>query len=58
MVILGGPLTRLEPRIRRNVTGVCIGKSGHKTISATRDVTVNAVILVLQQILGVALVIA
>ena len=58
MVILGGPLTRLEPRVRRNVTGVCIGKSSHETISATRNITVNAVILVLQQILGVALVIA
>ena len=58
MVILGGPLTRLEPRIRRNITGISICKRRNETITATRDVTVNAVILVLQQILGVALVIA
>ena len=58
MVILGRSLTWLKPSIRGNITGVGVCKSSNETVTATGNVTVDTVILILQQVLGIPLVIA
>ena len=56
-LVISGTLTRLQPSIRRNITSISICKRCHETITATGNIAINTMVLVLQQILRITLVI-
>ena len=56
-LIISGTLTRLQPSIRGNITSISICKRCNETITTTGNIAVDAVILILQQILRIPLII-
>ena len=57
-LVIGRTLARLQPSIRRNITSISIRKCSYEAITTARNIAVNTVVLVLQQVLRVTLVVA